>query len=108
MIDDQRTIETNEIEWDGIRIEIKYEPDWLNMSGRYPIEATAHIEIRTIAPARFPLPMTETGYRSHFTCREIVEQEGGPVAFVLGWLDLCASEPLWLKRKAKANQLELF
>jgi hypothetical protein len=31
--------------------------------------------------------MSETGYRSHFCSRELVEDAGGPVAFVTAWLE---------------------
>jgi len=58
-----RNIETFRIEWSGIAIEIRYEPHWLGMDIGYD---TAHLEIESIAPERAHLPITETGYRSHF------------------------------------------
>ena len=65
-----RHIETFRTDWNGIAIEIRWEPNWLNLtSSGYD---TAHLEIKSIAPDRAPLPITETGYRSHFTSPETV------------------------------------
>lgn len=44
------------IAWRGIALEISYTPE--------AFIATDHVEIRT--EGRIPLPVTETGYRSHF------------------------------------------
>jgi hypothetical protein len=41
----------------------------------------AHLEIESIDPAKRPLPMTETGYRSWFGAPADVDAEGGPVEF---------------------------
>lgn len=43
--------------WQGIEIEASY---WPSKWG-----TTDHLEIRSIRPERAPLPITETGYRSH-------------------------------------------
>lgn len=44
--------------WRGIEIEAIYTPlQW---------KTIAHLEVRSIKPERAPLPITETGYRSHF------------------------------------------
>lgn len=54
------------LQWDGIAIEVRYNPDWspsyCDIYG-YPL---THLEIEAVEPAKSPLPMTETGYRSHF------------------------------------------
>lgn len=92
--------------WRGIRLEIGYAADWLNMSKRgYD---TAHIEVRSLDPERAPLPITETGYRSHFTSAETVAAYGGPLAFVMTWLDDEASSPAWKAHEARSRQLSLF
>ena len=41
----------------------------------------AHLDITTIEPPRAPLPITETGYRSHFLHPDEVAAYGGPEAF---------------------------
>lgn len=48
-----------------------------------------------------PLPMTETGYRSHFGSSADVDAEGGPVEFVRAWLKCDDQLPEW---KARAGR----
>lgn len=57
--------------WQGIEIEAIYMPV------RWGV--IAHLEIRSIEPLRAPLPITETGYRSHFHTCGTVEANGGNV-----------------------------
>jgi hypothetical protein len=88
-----RHIETFRIVWKGFAIEIRWEPCWLNLTG-YGHD-TAHLEIESITPERAPHPITETGYRSHFTSPEVVAAYGGPVAFVEAWLEIESQAPDW-------------
>lgn len=74
-----RSFDTHLIVWRGITIEIRYEERWLDSDGPY---STAHLELRALEPERAPLPMTETGYRSHFAPASVIAEAGGPVAFV--------------------------
>ena len=102
------TYQTHALQWEGITIEIRYDPNW-SPSYRdiygYPL---AHLEIESIHPAKAPLPMTETGYRSWFGSPADVEAEGGPVAFVCTWLDHKARSPEWKAAQAERRQLSLF
>jgi hypothetical protein len=109
-MDQERTITASTIEWEGITIELRYEPDWLGMAAKYPNEGYghAHLELRSIAPSRSPLPVTETGYRSHFLPRGEVEATGGPAAYARAWLDQAAREPAWRRQQEAARQLSLF
>ena len=50
---------------------------------------------QSIAPARAHLPITDTGYRSHFTSPDTVIAYGGPVAFVEAWLETESQAPDW-------------
>lgn len=102
-----RHYEHHEIVWNGVRIAISYEPRWLSLSDDYGLD-TAHLEIEAIAPERAMLPITETGYRSHFTTAATVDGYGGPVAFVRAWLDEEAAAPAWKQHVAAARQLTLF
>ena len=95
-------IYVHRIDWDGIAVEISYEPDWLCSVG------VAHLQVRSVAPERAPLPITETGYRSHFPAPDDVLSEGGPVAYVRAWLDHAAGAADWKARKDAARQLALF
>ncbi|SDO98301.1 hypothetical protein SAMN05216196_11513 [Lutimaribacter pacificus] len=96
------TYQTFRIEWQGIGIEIRWAPNWTN-SSKYPV---AHLEL--ISDGRVKLPVTETGYRSHFTSREAVEDHGDPVAFAIAWLDHEAQSEAWQRHVEQSKQLSLF
>ncbi|MBS3961219.1 MAG: hypothetical protein KGZ61_05210 [Sandarakinorhabdus sp.] len=102
-----RHYEHHETVWNGVKISISYEPRWLSLADDYGLD-TAHLEIEAIAPERAPLPITETGYRSHFTTAHAVAAMGGPVALVRTWLDEEAASPAWQREVAAARQLTLF
>ena len=80
--------------------------DWLNLtSSGYD---TAHLEIESIAPKRGELPITGTGYRSHFTSADTVAAHGGPAAFVEAWLECESQTPDWRREEQERRQLALF
>jgi hypothetical protein len=81
------------------------EAHWLGMDIGYD---TAHLEIESIAPERAHLPITETGYRSHFTSPDSVAAYGGPVAFVEAWLETESQAPDWRREEQQRRQLSLF
>ena len=87
--------------WQGIEIEVTYTPlKW---------GVIAHLEVRSIAPDHAPLPISETGYRSHFHPVGTVEAHGGDViAQVVAWLHEEAAKPAWQRRLAASRQGELF
>ena len=97
-----------ELNWRGLVIEIRYCPDWLVCYRKTYGYALAHLEVETIQPALVPLPITETGYRSHFDRPDNIEAQGGPIAFVLAWLDHDAEDPTWKKREGSQRQYSLF
>jgi hypothetical protein len=70
--------EERQLDWKGQGITVRWCPAW--MGGH-----TAHLEI--ITADRSSHPISETGYRSHFCPRELVEEAGGAVAFVTAWLE---------------------
>jgi len=67
-----------------------------------------HIELRTVQPAKAPLPVTETGYRSYFVHAEHVAEYESPIAFVLAWLDHAATDDNWKQTELAARQFRLF
>jgi hypothetical protein len=85
------------IDWDGITVEITYEPDWMRSVD------VAHLQIQSVVPERAPLPFTETGYRSHFLSDADVLAGGGPIAYVRAWLDHAAASPLWRAQQDAAR-----
>ena len=67
-------------DWNGILLEIVYEPLW--MPGHVAGEDLAHIEVRSIYPTAVPLPIANTGlYRNTLPAR-VITAAGGPVAFI--------------------------
>jgi hypothetical protein len=88
--------------WQGIDIEATYRPSlWGGV--------IAHLEINSIQPPRAPLPITETGYRSHFHPCGTVEANGGDVvAQVIAWLDEEATKPDWQRYVETSRQGVLF
>lgn len=97
-----RGVFTQRIDWHGITVEVSYRPDWM------PGLGVAHLELCSVAPERAPLPMSETGYRSHFLPADEVVAEGGPIAYAVAWLDHAAAAPAWLAQQEKARQFTLF
>lgn len=87
-------------EWRSVHFRINWKENWLKTG-------MAHLEIVCIAKGA-RLPVTETGYRSHFIPADAVVNRGGPVAYVMAWLDAEASSPEWQKRQAVSRQLTLF
>ena len=86
-------METYNITWRGIAVEITFTPEKFGL--------VDHIELRTEEGVK--LPVTETGYRSHFVARGTVAHYGGAVAFVTAWLDEEAKRTGW-----SGAQLSLF
>lgn len=82
-----------EIVWRGITVSIRYCPNWASAYRDTYGHDMAHIELRS---GDQPLPVTETGYRSHFIPRPNIEAHGGLEAFVCKWLDETAAETSWV------------
>ncbi len=87
--------------WHGIAITVRHCPSWLSSTAGVKVQ---HIELHS--ENRVPLPVTETGYRSHFMCGEepMAEYGNDPVSFVAAWLDHEAKAKKW----SAERQLSLF
>lgn len=94
--------QSNKITWEGIAIEIRWNPTHY----RGDDCEIAHLELHTEPRQR--LPMTETGYRSHFVHREQVESHGGPVPYVEAWLAHDARSREWKRYVEQSKQMSLF
>ncbi|MEP1697935.1 MAG: hypothetical protein ABJJ69_15465 [Paracoccaceae bacterium] len=93
--------QTHRIMWQSIEIEAVYDPLKWNV--------IAHLEIRSINPERAPLPITETGYLSHFHQPGTMEaNEGTLVEQIILWLDERAKQPHWQRHLEATRQGELF
>lgn len=95
------TVRDHRITWNGMAISIRHAADWLGTG-------FDHLEITTIEPERAALPITETGYRSHFIRPDELDGCGGAVAFVTAWLDAEAESEAWKAACERSRQLSLF
>lgn len=98
----------------------RYEISWRNPLTGEPItirithardylaSGTDHIEVESIRPKKAPLPITETGYRSHFLSPLDLLNAGGPVTFVSSWLEREATSKAWSKAATARTQGDLF
>ena len=89
--------ETFTLIWDGRKIEVSHQANWLN-SGQW------HLELRCAEV----LPVTTTGYRSAFVPADIIEDATEIEAYVLAWLDEAAEDPGWQRSVEDSRQLKLF
>jgi cytolysin (calcineurin-like family phosphatase) len=88
-------------DWHGIEIHV------VHTKRRWGV--IDHLAIRSVNPDRAPLPITSTGYFSHFMQPDTVEAHGGDVvAQVTAWLDEEATKPEWRAHVERSRQGELF
>ena len=100
-------IQVTRIDWQGITVEVRYEPAWMSAGDSCYGWSMAHIELHVIDPARAKLPVTDTGYKSHFVANDIVLEAGGAVHYVRAWLDHEAQSPAWKAEQEAARQFVL-
>ena len=84
-----------------VRIRITHARDYLSTGND-------HIEVESIAPKKAPLPITETGYRSHFLSPLDLINAGGAVTFVEAWIAAECKGKAWTKSATAAAQGDLF
>ena len=88
---------TFELVWTDRTLLVSYRADWFN---------TGHCHIELRCDER--LPVTETGYKSHFMSAAGLESVADVEVFVLAWLDHAATDKAWLAYLAASRQLTLF
>lgn len=99
-------IEKLKTHWNGISIDISCNTNYSDAFKEIYGQPLAHLEIRSTERQR--LPITKTGYRSHFMAASALEEQGGPEKFVLSWLDHGAASKGWIDYFEKSRQLTLF
>ena len=103
----ERHIEVHALHWQGVDLEISYEASWRGMDPAREF-ATPHLTVTANRPERARLPISETGFRSHFVHADEVAEGGGPVAYVQAWLDYMAQSREWVAYEQASRQLSLF
>ncbi|MBS0278103.1 MAG: hypothetical protein JSR81_10805 [Proteobacteria bacterium] len=98
----KETIITDIMEWQGITLSVSCERNYATMTG------LTHLSVHVLAPSTSKLPITGTGYRSHFLSEVEVEELGGPLGYVRAWLDAEAAAPEWREQQQAARQMALF
>ena len=89
-----------EIIWNEITISIIHTRKWCDQID--------HLDVQSISPERARLPITETGYKSHFHHEEALAEYSDAKAYVLAWLDHEAKSPKWKAYVESQQQLSLF
>lgn len=92
---------TERFTWRGVSMTATHTRNWLS-------DGWSHLELRVVKPKGIPVPITTTGYLSHFTEEDLVRTAGGPAAFFLAWLDREAGSKKYLSTLARWQQLDLF
>ena len=83
--------------WQGITIHVSCLQGW-------PIETFCHVELRCDQR----LPITETGYKSHFMPLEQLDEFESSEVFVRGWLDHASRTSEWRNYVEASRQGNLF
>ena len=89
--------ESTSIVWQGITVELTCVFEW-------PIETFCHIEV--CCDQR--LPITETGYKSHFMPMVQLNEYEGYVDFVRDWLEDASRDVAWRAYVETSRQGDLF
>jgi len=89
------------ITWQGIEIEVTHESEkWGSID---------HIVIRSVNPKNARIPVTETGYRSHFLPIGSLEEQGITAKeLVLIWLEEESQTTKWKQYVEASRQGSLF
>ena len=76
----KRNTETHLLDWNGMLLEITYEPLWLpaHIIG----EDLSRLEVKSIYPTHAPLPIARNGFYAHTLAASIITAAGGPVNYI--------------------------
>tara|TARA_R110000787_G_scaffold16622_17_gene50519 strand:- start:13148 stop:13456 length:309 start_codon:yes stop_codon:yes gene_type:complete len=85
--------------WRGIDLTITHKRNWC-------CGELDHIELRSAGNA--PLPVTETGYKSHFLHPDCLTDYSDAASYVMAWLDHAANCKTWTRKEGATRQLSLF
>ena len=97
-----------EILWNGLRIEARFTPNFSPIYEETYGYRLVHIELCTLEPPLAPLPISDTGYRSHFIPSPQLADYEDHLEYLLAWLDHAATDPQWIAQAEAAKQGSLF
>ncbi len=100
------SIENIKLIWRNIAVDIIYNNDWSKAYREITGQAMGHLEVRSENKER--LPITETGYRSHFIAAAVIEDYGGVENYVTDWLEEMSKSKDWQDCFRSTKQLSLF
>ena len=92
---------THKLVWRHATCRVRHTRDYIS-------KGWSHIELMVTSPKGAPLPITSTGYLSHFLDAADLAAAGGPVAFFLAWLDRDATTKAWHRAEFAWRQGDLF
>lgn len=87
--------------WRNTTLGVTCTPDYIN-------NGWTHLELRVLTPKGAPLPITDTGYLSHFIDAHELMATGGAIAFFSAWLEREAKTKRWQKADFRWRQGDLF
>lgn len=87
--------------WRGIEMSATHQQNYISTGW-------SHIELRVLKPKGIPVPITSSGYLSHFLDEADLKAAGGPAGLFREWLDREANAKPYLKALASWRQLDLF
>ncbi|HRD76441.1 MAG TPA: hypothetical protein PK264_10955 [Hyphomicrobiaceae bacterium] len=89
---------THKLVWRHASCRVRHTRDYIS-------KGWSHIELTVISPRGAPLPITSTGYLSHFLDEADLAAAGGPF---LAWLDREAASKAWHRAEFAWRQGDLF
>jgi len=94
--------------WQNIKIAVRFHPNRFPVSNQENADAMAHLEIKSMEPLNAPIPISETGYKSHFVPKDAILAYGTPLEFVKEWLNVQSQTKLWKAHLERSRQGVLF
>lgn len=92
---------TERFTWRGIEMTATHTPNYISTGW-------SHLELRVVKPKGMPVPITDTGYLSHFLAEDDLNAAGGAVSFFTAWLEREANSKAYAKALTRWRQLDLF
>lgn len=101
----KQVIEHYEVSWRGLRVLVAFEADAFGTSR--DLCQFCHLELINALTGK-ALPVSETGYRSHYIPVSEVDAAGGPVKYATAWLDAASRSAAWKAIEREQRQGCLF